>query len=175
MGVWIIDPSHSALTFAVRHLGFSKVRGRFKQYRGRIESDADDGIFGSTAVAEVDVASVDTDVADRDAHLRSAEFFDADSFPTMTFETTVIRQGADGIEVIGDINIRGVTRPVLFEIGEFGRVRDPWGNERVAFDAHGEVDRRDFGLKWNMALETGGFLVGETVEINLEIQAIKRE
>lgn len=173
MPVWTIDPSHSALTFAVRHLGFSKVRGRFKRYSGRIESPGDEDLLNARASAEVDVTSVDTDVADRDAHLRSADFFDVEHFPNMAFQTNLIRQGVDGIEVIGDITIRGVTRPIVFEVGEFGRVTDPWGHERVAFDAHGEINRKDFGLKWNMVLESGGFLVGDAVEINLEIQAIK--
>lgn len=175
MPVWNIDPDHSSLTFAVRHLGFSKVRGRFRRFSGRIVSDRDDDILGASAVAEVDVASIDTDVAARDAHLRSADFFDAAGFPTMSFRTTGIRKGVDGLEVIGEITIRGVTRPILFEIGEVGHVKDPWGKERVAFGAHGEVNRKDFGLKWNLALEAGGNLVGDAVEINLEIQAIKAE
>ena len=173
MPEWKIDPAHSALTFAVRHLGFSRVRGRFKRYVGQIESSGEGDLLNSSASAEVDVASVDTDVVERDDHLRSADFFDVEHFPAMTFKTTEIREGVDGLEVVGDITIRGVTRSIVFELGAFGRVVDPWGDERVVFDAHGELNRKDFGLKWNLALEAGGFLVGDTVEIHLDIQAIK--
>jgi polyisoprenoid-binding protein YceI len=169
-GTWTIDPSHSEVSFKVRHLGISKTRGRFGSFRGDIvvaEQPEE-----SRVAVEIDAASIDTKDEGRDAHLRSGDFFDADSFPTLTFVTTGVVATGDRWSVTGDLTIRGVTRPVVLDTEIAGLVTDPWGNERVGFQARAEVNREDFGLTWNAALETGGVLVGKTVQIDLEIEAV---
>ena len=169
-GTWTIDPSHSEVSFKVRHLGISKTRGRFGSFRGDIvvaEQPEE-----SRVAVEIDAASIDTKDEGRDAHLRSGDFFDADSFPTLTFVTTGVESKGDRWVVSGDLTIRGVTRPVVLDTEIVGLVDDPWGNQRVGFQASAEVNREDFGLTWNAALETGGVLVGKTVQIDLEVEAV---
>jgi len=169
-GTWTIDPSHSEVSFKVRHLGISKTRGRFGSFRGDIV--VADQPEDSRVAVEIDAASIDTKDEGRDTHLRSGDFFDADSFPTLTFVTTGVEAQGDRWVVTGDLTIRGVTRPVVLDTEIVGLVTDPWGNDRVGFQASAEVNREDFGLTWNAALETGGLLVGKTVQIDLEVEAV---
>jgi polyisoprenoid-binding protein YceI len=169
-GTWTIDPSHSEISFKVRHLGISKTRGRFGDFRGDIV--VVDQPEDSRVRVEIDAASVDTKDAGRDEHLRSADFFDAATHPTLTFVTTAVQPKGDRWQVEGDLTIRGVTRPVVLDTDIVGVVSDPWGNDRVGFHASTEVNREDFGLTWNAVLETGGFVVGKTVQIDLEVEAV---
>jgi polyisoprenoid-binding protein YceI len=169
-GTWTIDPSHSEVGFSVRHLGISKTRGRFATFAGDIvvaERPED-----SRVSVTIDPASVDTKDAGRDEHLRSADFFQVAEHPEWTFVTTgVVPQGSRWA-VTGDLTIAGVTKPVVLDTEVSGLATDPWGNDRVAFAASTEVNREDFGLTWNAALETGGLLVGKTVKIDLEVEAV---
>jgi polyisoprenoid-binding protein YceI len=169
-GTWTIDASHSEVSFKVRHLGISKTRGRFGSFHGDIV--VAEQPEQSRVAVEIDAASIDTKDSGRDEHLRSADFFDAEAFPTLTFVTTGVEQHGSRWTVSGDLTIRGVTQPVVLETELAGAVTDPWGNERVGFVASTEVNREDFGLTWNAALETGGLLVGKTVQIDLEVEAV---
>jgi polyisoprenoid-binding protein YceI len=170
---WDIDVSHSAIHFHVRHMVISKVHGRFARWSGRIELDERD-LARSSVDVTVDTASIDTQVADRDAHLRSAEFLDVARYPEMTFRSKRIEAAGGGYRVTGDLSLHGVTREVVLEAEFAGFGKDPWGNQRAGFSAKGSLDRRDFGLVWNAALETGGVLVGEKVEISIEVEAVKQ-
>lgn len=170
-GTWEVDPSHSAIEFQVKHMMIATVKGRFTAFGGTL--DASPGGL-PRARGTVQVASLDTGDAKRDEHLRSPDFFDAPTHPEITFASTEIRfLGGDGLAVTGQLTIKGVTRPVelIGTVGGFGV--DPWGNERVALELRGAVDRRDFGLTWNKALETGGALVADQVRIEIDISAIK--
>ena len=167
---YAIDKAHSEATFQVRHL-LTKVRGHFSDFEGTIEyneADPERSVVNIT----IQAASVDTRERDRDNHLRSADFFDVEKFPTLTFRNTAITRKGERFDVAGDLTIRGVTRPVTFDVTSLGKARDPWGNERIAFEAEATINRKDFGLNWNAALETGGFLVGDEVKISLSAQAI---
>jgi polyisoprenoid-binding protein YceI len=170
---WTIDAAHTEVGFEVKHLMISKVRGRFGAVNGSIELDAEDP-SRSSVTAEIDVTSVDTRQEQRDAHLRSPDFFDVESFPSITFASRSVERVADGrYRVTGDLTIRGVTREVVLDTTDEGRGRDPWGGERAAFSASLVIDRRDFGLTWNQALETGGLLVANDIRITLDVQAVK--
>jgi polyisoprenoid-binding protein YceI len=170
---WNIDPAHTEVGFEVKHLMISKVRGRFGAVTGTIELDAADP-SRSTVTAEIDVTSIDTRQEQRDAHLRSADFFDVENFPSITFRSRGVEAAGEGrYRVTGDLTIRGVTREVALDTTDEGRGRDPWGGERAAFSASLVIDRRDFGLTWNQALETGGLLVANDVRITLDVQAVK--
>lgn len=170
---WNLDTVHSAIGFSVRHLVFAKVRGRFKTWNGSLELN-DEHLANSSVQVSIDADSIDTGTPDRDAHLRSADFFDVANHPKLSFRSSRVEAlGGDRYRVYGDLTIRDVTREVVLESEFSGRAKDPWGNDRVAFTAKTSVDRRDFGLKWNQALETGGVVVGERVDIELEIQAVK--
>jgi len=170
-GTWNIDPSHSSVNFMVRHLMVSKVRGRFGAFTGTVTIGEDQ--LASSVVASVEMASVSTDDNGRDAQLRTSDFFDVERFPTMTFASTAVRGDGDDYVLVGDLTIKGVTKSVELELEFDGVSADPWGGTRAGFSAEGEIDRRDFGLEWNMALDTGGLLVGEKVKISLDIQAVK--
>jgi polyisoprenoid-binding protein YceI len=166
-----IDRAHSEAAFQVRHL-LTKVRGRFSDFRGTIQFDQ-----AAPARSSVDftiqAASIDTSEPDRDKHLRSADFFDVEKFPTLTFTSeSVTPDGAERFDVHGTLTIRGTARKLTVPITYLGTARDPWGNERAAFEAEVAINRKDFGLNWNAALETGGFLVGDEVRITLSIQAV---
>ena len=170
---WNIDTTHSGVNFSVRHMVIAKVRGRFTRFSGTLTGDASD-LTKATLVAEVDADSIDTNMADRDAHLRSPDFFDAASFPKLTFSSTRIERAGEGqYKAHGDLSIRGVTKPVVFDLAVHGQAKDPWGNERVAFTLESAVDRSEFGLRWNQALEAGGVLVGERVQIEIEAEAVR--
>jgi polyisoprenoid-binding protein YceI len=170
---WNIDAAHTEVGFEVKHLMISKVRGRFAAVSGVIQLDESD-LANSSVVAEIDAASIDTRQEQRDAHLRSADFFDVERFPAIRFSSTrVERGGGDDFKVHGELTIRDVTRPVVLTVTDEGRGRDPWGGDRAGFSASLVVDRRDFGLTWNQALETGGVLVANEIRISLEVQAVR--
>ena len=166
-----IDTSHSSVGFAVRHLMISKVRGTFARWQGTITLD--DDLARSSVEVKIEAACIDTKDEKRDAHLRSADFFDADTFPELTFRSKqVLVEGDKVTRVIGGLTIHGITRQVTLDVEDAGQARDPWGNTRVGWSASTQINRNDFGLTWNQALELGGVLVGEKVEIHLEIEGI---
>jgi polyisoprenoid-binding protein YceI len=167
---WNLDPTHSLAEFAVKHLMISTVKGRFRTLEGEGET-AEDGTLKSVKLS-LDVASIDTNEAKRDGHLRSPDFFDADSHPRITFLSTEVTQQGSDVTIHGDLTIRGTTRAVTLR-GEFTPpVKDPWGNLRAALVATAKINRKDFGLVWNMALETGGVVVGEEVKVLVEVEAV---
>jgi polyisoprenoid-binding protein YceI len=170
---WTIDPAHTEVGFSVKHLMISTVRGRFADVRGTIQLDADD-LSRASVDAEIATASIDTRQEQRDTHLRSPDFFEVEKYPTITFQSThVERIEHDRYRITGDLTIRDVTREVVLEGTDEGRGRDPWGGERLAFSATTTIDRRDFGLTWNQALETGGVLVSNEIKISIDVQAVK--
>jgi polyisoprenoid-binding protein YceI len=171
-GTWVIDPSHSEAGFTTRHAGIAKVRGSVAITEGTIV--VGDDLTTSSVTAVLDPATIDTRDANRDGHLRSADFFDTESFPTWSFvSTSVAAKGGDYV-VTGDLTIHGVTRSVALDLEFNGTATDPFGNARAGFSASTEISRKDFGLTWNAALETGGFLVSDNVKVALEISAIKQ-
>ncbi|MBW3571043.1 MAG: YceI family protein [Gemmatimonadetes bacterium] len=171
---WTIDPAHTAVEFSLKHLMISTVRGRFGDVSGTIVLD-EANPEASTVTAEIDVTSIDTRQEQRDAHLRSADFFDAEKYPVLTFNSTRVESlGGGRYKVVGDLTIRGVTREVVLQATDEGRGGDPWGGRRAAFSATTSIDRSDFGLTWNQALETGGVLVGNEIRISLEVQAVQQ-
>ena len=173
---WQIDPAHTSVELAVKHMMFTTVRGRFKDVKGTIEVD-EQSPDRSSVKAEINAASIDTGVADRDTHLRSADFLDVERFPTITFTSRRIEGAMDkegaSFRVIGDLAIHGTTKEVTLDCVYEGRGKDPWGGERAGARATTKIDRRDWGLKWNQALEAGGILVGHEVRIEIEVQAVK--
>ncbi|HWB79615.1 MAG TPA: YceI family protein [Nannocystaceae bacterium] len=170
---WNIDPSHSSVGFAVRHLMVSKVRGRFVDWRGTFGYDENDPTKTSVDI-EIDAATIETKDDKRDAHLRSADFLDAEHHPKLTFRSNGVKRiDEENFEMVGDLTIRGVTRPVALAVEYAGRTKDPWGGDRIGFSAHTSISRKEFGLEWNVALEAGGVLVGDKVEIQIELEAIR--
>lgn len=171
---WNIDPVHSAAEFKVKHMMISNVKGQFTSLKGTLSFD-DTDITKSRVQATIDAASINTREPQRDAHLKSADFFDVEKFPTLTFKSTDIRQvGGEELAVTGDLTIHGVTRPVVFTVeGPTPANKDPWGSTRRGLSATTKINRKDFGLTWNSALETGGILVGEEVTITLEVEFVK--
>lgn len=169
-GSWAIDPAHSDVSFTVRHLMVSKVRGQFTRFAGVIEI-ADDPL-DSQVTATIEVDSIDTRDAGRDAHLRSADFFDVGTYPTMTYRSTAVRPTGDGYLVEGELTLRGITRRVDLALEFNGVAGDPWGGTRAGFSATAEINRRDFGIEISMPLDGGGVVVGDKVRIALEIEAV---
>jgi polyisoprenoid-binding protein YceI len=170
-GEYTIDPAHTAVEFVGRHLMITKVRGRVPDVSGTITIDEDPE--RSHVEVELMVASLETGNADRDAHLRSPDFFNVDKYPTITFKSTKVDAGKSGTwAVTGDLTVRDVTRPVTLQVDFDGANASPMGDERIAFSAATDVDREDWGLTWNVALETGGMLVGKKVRIELNVQAV---
>lgn len=171
---WTIDPDHSHVGFKVRHLMVSNVKGSFEKYAGTVTID-DKDITRSRVEVTIDTASVNTNVPKRDEHLRSADFFDVAKFPAMKFVSKkVATAGPDRLKVTGDLTLHGVTREVVLDVeGPSQEIKDPWGNIRRGATASTKINRKDFGLVWNKALETGGVAVGEEVTITLEIEMIK--
>ena len=170
---YVIDSSHSQVSFTVRHLGFSKVRGRFTGFEGTVRMDpANPASLEAEGTAEA--SSITTGESKRDEHLRSADFFAADEHPTLSFKSTGASASGDKLTLTGDLTIRGTTRPVELDVTFLGEATDPWGGSRVAFEAKGTINRTDFGLNWNQVLEAGGLLVSEGVEIELEVQAVQQ-
>ena len=170
---WTLDPAHSRAEFAVRHLVIATVRGTIPITSATLVRDEGD-VTRSRIEAELDVARVDTGAPDRDAHLRSADFFDVATHPTIRFASTRIEEVADGLRVHGELTIRGATRPVVLDVEVLGEAKDPWGNTKAAASATTTFDRRDFGLTWNAALETGGVLVADKVKVTLDLQFAKQ-
>lgn len=171
---WEIDSSHSGIHFSVRHMVLAKVRGQFSRWSGTIEVPGGD-LSGASVQVTIDASSLETGVADRDAHLKSADFFDVATYPEITFKGDRVRmQGSDNLRVAGRLTMHGVTREVELEVEYAGRTQDPWGNERSGFTAKASVNRADFGLTWNQVLETGGLVVGERVDLEFEIEAVKQ-
>ncbi len=168
--VYQIDRSHSEVRFRVRHL-LSRVGGQFKDFTGEIVFDPD-RLEASSVNVLIDAASIDTGVSDRDAHLRSDDFFAVEKYPQLTFVSDrIVRTGADSFTVHGTLTVRGVSRRVELPVTYLGSARDPFGKDLVAFEASIRLNRKDFGLTWNAALETGGFLVGDDVDVTLNIEA----
>ena len=170
---WKIDATHSQVEFAVRHMMIATVRGRFADVTGTVITDEADPTKAEVDVV-IDVNSIDTREAKRDAHLKSPDFFDAETFPTIAFKSArVTDAGSDGFKLVGDLTIHGVTREVTLDVTSEGRAKDPWGGERAGYSAVTRVNRKDFGLTWNQALETGGLLVGDEVKISLDQELVK--
>lgn len=171
---WTIDPDHSTVGFKIRHLMVSNVNGRFETYKGTINLN-DTDISKSKVEVSIDAASINTNVQKRDEHLRSPDFFDVAKFPQLTFVSKGIsKKGADGLLLTGDLTIHGVTKEVVLDVAELtAESKDPWGNIRRGATATTKINRKDFGLLWNAALETGGVLVGDEVTITLEVEMIK--
>lgn len=171
---WNIDPQHTQIEFSVRHMMISKVRGQFKSFEGTLDINTDNPAASSVA-GTIDVASIDTREPQRDAHLRSADFFDAEKYPKLSFRSSRIEPAGKGhYKVVGDLTIKDVTREVVFDVTDEGRAQDPWGNQRWGVSASTRLNRKAFGLTWNVALETGGWLVGDDVTITAEVELVKQ-
>lgn len=171
---WKLDPSHSGAEFKVRHMMISNVKGSFSGLSGTLTEHTTDSSLSSIE-ASIDVATISTGDPQRDAHLKSADFFDVEKYPTMTFKSTAVKpKGEAEYEVTGDLTIHGVTRPITFAVdGPSQPGKDPWGNTRIGLSATAKLSRKEYGLTWNSALETGGVLVGDEISISLDVQFIK--
>jgi polyisoprenoid-binding protein YceI len=169
-GTWSIDPVHTEVGFAARHMMVSKVRGRFRTFSGQIVTGADP--LDSSVTAEIDLSSIDTGNEQRDAHIRSADFFEVETHPVMTYRSTGVRQHGDGFVLEGKLTLKGVTRdvPLSLELNGFGP--DPYGGTRAGFTATGEINRRDFGVNFTAVMETGGAVVSDKITIHLEAEAV---
>jgi polyisoprenoid-binding protein YceI len=171
---WQVDGAHSAVNLTVRHMVISKVRGRFTKWDAKLALDSTD-LARSSVEVDIDASSIDTGVADRDAHLRSPDFLDAQKYPKLRYRSRRVEGVAkDRLRVVGDLTIRDVTREVVLDVEYGGQGKDPWGNQRVGFTATASINRKDFGLTWNQALETGGVLVADRVDVEIELQAIRQ-
>ena len=170
---WNIDPSHSAVELSVRHLMITNVKGRFGKLSGTVELDTEHPERSQIDVT-IDATSIDTRDDKRDAHLRSPDFFDVEQFPTIEFVSKRVEARDDSFALTGDLTVHGVTREVTWNLDYDGSVQDPWGGTRAGFSATIDVNRKDWGLEWNVALEAGGFVVSDKVKLNVEIEAIKQ-
>lgn len=171
---WQIDFSHSQIQFSVRHMMISKVRGTFEQFSGSINYDEVNPTNTTVDIA-VDITSINTRDEQRDAHLRSADFFDAENFPMMTFKSTRVEQvNKHNGRLYGDLTIRGVTKPVVLDVTYEGQAQSPWGTTSAGFSATGKINRKEWNMQWNAALETGGVLVGDDVTISIELELVKQ-
>ncbi|PWI04506.1 polyisoprenoid-binding protein [Streptomyces sp. NWU339] len=172
-GVWTLDPAHSSIAFVARHAMITKVRGTFEDFDGRLYLDGQHP-GRSTADVTLKAASLNTRQKQRDQHLRSADFFHVEAHPELSFRSTLVQQlSADTYRLTGDLSIKGVTRPVAWDLTHTGTATDPFGNERAGFEGSTTVDRTDWGLTWNSVLETGGVLVGEKVKLEFDVSAIR--
>ena len=172
---WLVDPAHSNVEFAVKHLMISTVKGRFGDVKGTVTYNEANPKQSKVEI-EIGVHSIDTRAEQRDAHLRSPDFFDTEKFPTMRFVSKRIDGDPTGeFKLIGDLTIRDQTHEVVLDAEFQGRNRDPWGGERMGFEAKGKINRRDYGLHWNQALEAGGFLVGDDLKITIEVELVKQK
>ncbi|MDP2384164.1 MAG: YceI family protein [Nitrospirota bacterium] len=169
---WNVDPEHSSIEFRVAHMLVSKTTGRFMDYTGHIDMDTEAGTVKAIE-ATIKTGSVNTNHEKRDAHLRSADFFDVEHAPTMTFKMKSYKKTAEGYAAVGDLTMRGVTKEITL-VGHYnGVTKDPWGNTRAGFNAEGKLNRKDFGMVWNKTLDSGGLVVGDEVQIRLDIECIK--
>jgi polyisoprenoid-binding protein YceI len=170
-GTWAVDPAHSRVEFQVKHLGIATVRGAFRAFDGTLELSDD----GAQAYGTVKAISVDTNEPQRDDHLRSGDFFDAEQHPDLAFRSTAIRRlDEDSLEIAGELTMRGVTRPITLKAEIQGYEQDPWGNDRVALEASGQLSRAEWGMTFNQALGSGNVLVSDKVKLHLDISAIKQ-
>jgi len=170
---WNLDPSHSEIGFKVKHMMFTNVSGKFNAFEATVTNE-DDNFETSKISFSADVASIDTNNTDRDNHLRSADFFEVEKFPKLTFVSTGVKKTGEGSYVVsGDFTIKDVTKTIDLDVEYSGLMKDPWGNTRTGFVITGKINRKDFGLTWNAALETGGVLVGEEVKFNIDVQLVK--
>jgi polyisoprenoid-binding protein YceI len=174
VSTWNLDATHSVAEFKVKHMMISNVKGQFTGISGVLKFDEDD-LASSQVEVTIDAASINTREPQRDAHLKSADFFEVEKYPTLTFRSTAVaRKDEDTLAVTGDLAIHGVTKQVVFSVeGPTAPSKDPWGNTRVGLSATTNINRKDFGLTWNAALETGGILVGEEVTITLDVQFVR--
>jgi Uncharacterized conserved protein len=170
-GTWTVDPTHTRIGFVARHMMVTKVRGSFQEFSADVEIA--ENPLDSKLAAEVQMASIDTGNADRDGHLRTNDFFDIEQYPTMRLVATGFEPAGDGFVMRADLTIKGVTKPVEFELEFDGVGQDPWGGTRAGFTASTTINRKDWGIEWNAPLETGGVLVGEKVQIELDVQLVK--
>jgi polyisoprenoid-binding protein YceI len=171
---WQIDPSHTLAEFSVRHMMFTNVRGRFNAVKGTIVDVADDPTRSSVEV-EIDSSTIVTGDEKRDTHLRSADFFDVEKFPAITFKSTRIEGSRENFSMTGDLTIHGLTRPVTLDVTYNGEGTSPWGKTVAGFTAEGKLNRKDYDLNWNVALESGGWLVSDQIKLTLEVEAIKED
>lgn len=172
---WAVDSAHSSVDFSIRHMMIANVKGTFHDFSAEVVADVND-LTSASIEFVVKIDSIDTRNKDRDAHLLSSDFFDAEKYPTMNFQSTSIQKKDEGeYEVTGNLSLHGYTNQETFTVSFEGQGKDPWGNEKAGFSAEGTINRADYGLTWNSALETGGVLVGDKVKINLQIEAAKAE
>jgi polyisoprenoid-binding protein YceI len=172
-GAWDLDPAHTVISFAARHAMVATVRGRFREFTGVLQLDAQSHA-NSSAEVTIQTASVDSGVQQRDEHLRGDDFLDVKQYPTMTFKSTRAELNGDEYTLYGDLTIKDVTKPVELDVEYNGTATDPYGNLRAGFDGRTTINRKDWGLGWNVALEAGGILIGEKIKIELDVSAIKR-
>ena len=171
-GDYTIDASHTRLGFVARHAMVTKVRGQFTSFEGTARVDAENPAASKVDLT-ISVASIETGSADRDGHLKSADFFDAETYPNITFSSTKVERDGDDWAITGDLTIKDVTKPVTIEFEQTGSARDPFGNVRVGFEGETTINRKDWGLTWNAALETGGVLVSEKIKLEFDVSAIR--
>jgi polyisoprenoid-binding protein YceI len=172
--VWDIDPSHSHVGFRIRHL-VTKVNGQFDKFKGSLNFD-EKSLKDLSALADIDTSSVNTNEPKRDTHLKTADFFDVEKFPSMTFKSTGVKNlKGSQFQLVGDLTLHGITKPVTLDVEMGGVTQDPWGGTRSGFSAKGMLNRKDYGMVWNKALDNGGFLVGDEVEIDIEVEAVKKK
>lgn len=172
---WTLDPTHSELTFKVKHLMITNVKGNFRKFDAQMESIGSDFNSGKTRVT-IDASSVDTNNSDRDGHLRSADFFDSAIHPEITFESTgLTKLDDDNYQLKGQLGIKDINKEVVLDVEFGGLVKDPYGNEKAGFSISGKLNRKDWGLNWNAALEAGGVMVSDEVRINAEVQFVKEQ
>jgi polyisoprenoid-binding protein YceI len=170
---WVVDPAHSTIEFTVKHMMVSKVRGTFDNFEAKIEADAND-LTDANIEFSIDIESINTRNKDREAHLKSGDLFDAENHPKMTFKSTnIVKTDDNEYDVTGDFTIKGITKPETFKVTFEGEGTNPWGQQVAGFSAVGKINRSEYGLTWNAALETGGVLVGDEVKISIEIEASK--
>jgi polyisoprenoid-binding protein YceI len=172
--IYNIDPSHSTASFTIKHMMIAKVHGGFEKMSGKLTYDKANPAKSSIEVA-IETASINTREAQRDTHLKSADFFDVEKYPTLSFKSTRVEGSGEDLKVIGDLTIHGVTQSVVLNVeGPSEEIKDPWGNIKIGVSGSTKIKRKDFGLTWNAALEAGGFLVGDDVNITLEVQFVKQ-
>ena len=169
---WTIDSTHSEIGFKVKHMMFTNVSGKFDSYEATIITD-EDNFENASIEFSADINSINSNNADRDNHLKSGDFFDVENHPKLTFKATSFTKKGDDFELVGDLTLRGVTKPVKLEAEFSGLMKDPWGNTKAGLNISGKINRKDWGLNYNAALETGGVLISEDVRLNIELQLIK--
>lgn len=174
LNTYLIDPSHSTASFSIKHMMIAKVHGGFEKLSGKLEYDPQD-LSKAKVEASIEVASISTRDAQRDAHLKSADFFDVEKYPAITFTSKNFKKDGDELKITGDLSIHGVTKEVELKVeGPTEEIKDPWGNVKIGASGTTKIKRKEFGLSWNAALEAGGFMVGDDVNITLEVQFVKQ-